>query len=30
MPPEDDDMDEGELGGEPAIEPEDVMGDMPV
>ena len=30
LPPEDDDMDEGELGGEPALEPEDIMGDMPV
>ena len=28
-PPEEDDED-GELGGEPAIEPEDIMGDMPV
>ena len=28
-PPEDDDEDV-ELGGEPAIEPEDIMGDMPV
>ena len=28
-PPENE-GDEGELGGEPAIEPEDIMGDMPV